>query len=235
MAIDESPRDAEAARSDETAQEARSEPPSKSEGKDERKSEERSFLREVPVLVLIALVVAIVIKTFLVQAFFIPSSSMEQTLVPGDRVLVNKLAYRIGDIHEGDVIVFKNPDQAAIPDRGVVSGFFHWLGEGLGFAQPPNEDLIKRVIGLPGDTVQIRNHTVFVNGKPLSEPYLTAAAKASMNPYGPVTVPSGDVFVLGDNRGDSADSRVIGFIPEKNVIGRAFVIIWPPSQFGGLG
>ncbi len=224
MAIDESPR------SPEPAAEVGEE---KTQG--EENEQERSFLREVPVLVLIALVVAILIKTFLVQAFFIPSSSMEQTLVPGDRVLVNKLAYRVGDIHEGDVIVFKNPDEGAIPHRGVIGGFIHWFGEGLGFSQPPNEDLIKRVIGLPGDTVQIKNHTVFVNDEPLSEPYLTAAAKASMNPYGPVTVPTGELFVLGDNRGDSADSRIIGFIPEKNVVGRAFVIIWPPGNWGGLG
>ncbi len=224
MAIDESPR------SPEPAAEVGEE---KAQG--EEKEQDRSFLREVPVLVLIALVVAILIKTFLVQAFFIPSSSMEQTLVPGDRVLVNKLAYRFGDIHEGDVIVFKNPDEGAIPHRSVIGGFIHWFGEGLGFSQPPNEDLIKRVIGLPGDTVQIKDHTVFVNDKPLSEPYLTAAARASMNPYGPVTVPTGELFVLGDNRGDSADSRIIGFIPEKNVVGRAFVIIWPPGDWGGLG
>ncbi len=224
MAIDESPR------SPEPAAVAGEE---KEPG--EEREQERSFLREVPILVLIALIVAILIKTFLVQAFFIPSSSMEQTLKPGDRVLVNKLAYRFGDIHEGDVIVFKNPDEGAIPHRGAIGGFFHWLGEGLGFAQPPNEDLIKRVIGLPGDTVQIRDHTVFVNDKPLSEPYLTPAAKASMSPYGPVTVPTGELFVLGDNRGDSADSRIIGFIPEKNVVGRAFVIIWPPGDWGGLG
>jgi len=192
------------------------------------------FLLLVPVLVLLALAVALVIKTFLVQAFFIPSSSMEPTLVPGDRVLVNKLAYRFGDVHRGDVVVFENPNEAALPDRNAVEALFHWLGEGLGFEQPENEDLIKRVIGLPGDTIAIRDHTVMVNDDPVAEPYLTKKAVNSMSDYGPVTVPRGELFVLGDNRGNSSDSRVIGFVPEDNVVGRAFVIIWPPGDAGGL-
>jgi signal peptidase I len=201
-------------------------------------TEERrgSFLREVPVLILIALVVAVLIKTFLVQAFYIPSASMEPTLMPGDRVLVNKLVYRFGDVHRGDVIVFENPDLSQIPNRNWVEGVLHWLGEGLGVAQPENEDLIKRVIGLPGDTVEIRDHTVSVNGRPLTEPYLTAQARASMGDFGPVTVPNRALFVMGDNRGNSADSRFgLGSVPEDNVIGRAFVIVWPPSDAGGLG
>src|SRR5438093_4408895 len=113
-----------------------------------------SFLREIPILVILALAVALFIKTFLVQAFFIPSSSMEPTLMPGDRVLVNKLAYRFGDLHRGDVVVFQNPNEAALPDRNAFEALFHWLGEGLVFQQPENEDLIKRVIGLPGETIR---------------------------------------------------------------------------------
>ncbi|MFB3737729.1 MAG: signal peptidase I [Candidatus Velamenicoccus archaeovorus] len=201
----------------------------------EEKERGGSFLREVPVLVLIALVVAILIKTFLVQAFYIPSASMEPTLMPGDRVLVNKLAYRLGDIHRGDVVVFANP-QALPTDRNWFEGLVHWLGEGLGVAQPEDEDLIKRVIGVPGDTVEIRDHTVSVNGTPLSEPYLTPAAEAAMQDFGPVTVRPGHLFVMGDNRGNSADSRFsLGQVPEDDVIGRAFVIVWPPSDLGGLG
>jgi signal peptidase I len=211
------------------------EPPAEeSAGEDEQEHEERSFLREVPILVLLALAVAIFIKTFLVQAFFIPSSSMERTLMPGDRVLVNKLAYRFGDLHRGDVVVFENPNEAQLPDRNAIGALLHWLGQGLGFQQPENEDLIKRVIGLPGDTVEIRDHTVRVNDKPITEPYLTQAAIDSMGDYGPVTVPDGELFVMGDNRGNSSDSRVIGFVPEHNVVGRAFVIIWPPGDAGGL-
>jgi len=148
-----------------------------------------SFLREIPILVILALAVALFIKTFLVQAFFIPSSSMEPTLMPGDRVLVNKLAYRFGDLHRGDVVVFQNPNEAALPDRNAFEALFHWLGEGLGFQQPENEDLIKRVIGLPGETIRIRKHTVMVNNDPIAEPYLTKEVLDSMGDYGPVTVP----------------------------------------------
>ena len=154
--------------------------------------------------------------------------------MPGDRVLASKLAYRFGDVGRGDVVVFENPNPAWLPDRTVLGSFFHWLGEGLGFAQPEEEDLIKRVIGVPGDVEEIRDRTVHVNGQPLAEPYLTPDAQAAMGDYGPVTVPEGMLFVLGDNRGNSADSRAIGFVPEDRVVGRAFVIIWPPSDAGGL-
>lgn len=209
--------------------------PGAAEAEGSRRKEHPPLIREVPVLVLISLVVAILIKSFLVQAFFIPSSSMEPTLMPGDRVLVSKLAYRFGDVGRGDVVVFENPDPALLPDQSVLGSFFHWLGEGLGFAQPEEEDFIKRVIGVPGDIVEIRDRTVHVNGQPLAEPYLAPDARAAMGDYGPVTVPEGRLFVLGDNRGNSADSRAIGFVPEDRVVGQAFVIIWPPSDAGGLG
>ncbi len=192
-----------------------------------------SFLREVPVLVLIALALAILIKTFVVQAFYIPSESMTPTLQVGDRVLVNKVVYKVGDIHRGDVIVFQNPDQTQLPHRNWLGAALHWLGEGLGLQQPENEDLIKRVIGLPGDTVEARNGRVYVNGRPLSEPYLPPGTTTVMSRT--YRVPPGDLFVLGDNRGNSADSRVFGFLPERDVIGKAFVIIWPPSDIGRLG
>ncbi len=194
-------------------------------------AKQRSFWRELPVLVLIALVLAILLKTFLVQAFFIPSGSMEPTLVPGDRVLVNKL----GGVHRGDIIVFENPHPVPGQERGPIGVFLHWLGEGFGFARPANEDYIKRVIGLPGETVEIRHQTVFIDGKPLDEPYLTPEARAAMFDYGPVQVPQDGYFVLGDNRGHSGDSRFgLGFIPEATVVGKAFVIVWPPSDLGLL-
>jgi signal peptidase I len=218
----------------ETGREAETEAGEQSEQAEEEDEDRHSFLREVPILVLLALAVALFIKTFLVQAFFIPSSSMEPTLMPGNRVLVNKLAYRFGDLNRGDVVVFQNPNEAQLPDRNAAEALFHWLGEGLGFQQPENEDLIKRVIGLPGDTVEIRDHTVRVNDKPVTEPYLSQQVLDTMGDYGPVTVPDGELFVLGDNRGNSSDSRVIGFVPERNVVGRAFVIIWPPGDAGGL-
>lgn len=194
------------------------------------------FLGSMPFLVLVALGLAIVIKSFLVQAFFIPSASMEPALYRGDRVLVNKLAYATGDVGRQDVIVFVNPNGDAPPDRGVVGGFLHWLGEGVGVAQPEKEDYIKRAIGLPGETVEIQDRTVFVDGDPVREPYLTAEAKSCNRDFGPVTVPEGSLFVLGDNRCNSADSRYgLGFVRAGDVVGRAFVIIWPPSDMGGLG
>jgi len=193
------------------------------------------FLKEPPVLIALALGIACLIKAFLVQAFYIPSASMEPTLMIGDRVFVNKLVYDLGDIHRGDVIVFQNPHPGAVPDRGPITGFLHWLGEGVGLAQPEDEDFIKRVIGLPGGTIEIRNNVVYIDGEPIDEPYLTDEAKAQNGNFPPTQVPEGSLFVMGDNRGDSADSRFgLGFVPEDKVIGRAFVIIWPPSNLGGL-
>ncbi len=194
------------------------------------------FVGSLPFLILVALVVAILIKSFLVQAFFIPSPSMEPTLMEGDRVLVNKVAYRFGDPSRGDVVVFVNPNGGPAPDHGVIGGFFHWLGEGIGVAQPENEDYIKRVIGLPGETLQIKNEEVLIDGVPIAEPYLTTEAKTCNRDFGPVTVPEGKLFVMGDNRCNSADSRYgLGFVPIDKVVGRAFVIIWPPGHLGGLG
>jgi signal peptidase I len=196
----------------------------------------RRFVGSTPFLVLVAIFVAIVVKSFLVQAFYIPSASMVPTLEVGDRVFVNKLAYDIGDIGRGDVIVFENPNPDAVPDRGLVGGFLHWLGEGIGFAQPENEDFIKRVIALPGETIEIRDDVVYIDGEPLDEPYLTAAARRANGDFAITEIPEGKLFVMGDNRGNSADSRFgLGLVPVDNVLGRAFVVIWPPSHMGGLG
>jgi signal peptidase I len=189
-----------------------------------------SFLRELPVLIVLAFVLAIVLKTFVVQAFYIPSSSMEPTLFPGDRVLVNKALY---SPHRFDVIVFADPQGRPGPDRGVVGGALHWLSQALGVAQPEDEDFIKRVIGLPGEEIKIREHLVYVDDVVLTEPYLTKQARRSMDDYGPVTVPDGSLFVMGDNRPNSNDSRAgLGFIPIDKVIGGAFVKIWPLSRLG---
>jgi signal peptidase I len=197
-------------------------------------SEERhglfSFLRELPVLIVLAFVLAIVLKTFVVQAFYIPSSSMEPTLFPGDRVLVNKALYSPDRF---DIIVFSDPQGRPGPERGVVGGALHWLSQALGVEQPEDEDFIKRVIGLPGEQVKIRNHIVYVDDVALTEPYLTKRARRSMADYGPVTVPDDSLFVMGDNRGNSNDSRAgLGFVPVDKVIGGAFVKIWPISRIG---
>jgi signal peptidase I len=155
----------------------------------------------------------LVIRVFLFQAFYIPSESMEPTLEVGDRVLVNKQAYEgpLGhDIRRGDLIVFKKPE-------GGQDGV---------------EDLIKRVIGLPGETVTVRDNVVYIDGKPLDEPYLPDDAYT--DPFAGERVPEGHVFVMGDNRGDSRDSRFFGPIPEGDVVGRAFFRVWPPDDLGFL-
>jgi signal peptidase I len=199
--------------------------------------EERGFWRELPVLIVIALVIAVLIKTFLVQAFYIPSESMEQTLTPGDRVLVCRICLHVSDIHRGDVIVFSDPSPAPGGGRGIVGGFTHWLAEGIGVAQPENPDYIKRVIGLPGDTVEIKDGVVFVNGDRIDEPYLDPVKDDRS--FAKVTVGDGMLFVLGDNRTHSGDSRFdppegVGQVPIDKVIGKAFVIVWPPSRWGWL-
>jgi signal peptidase I len=189
-----------------------------------------AFLKELPVLVLIAFGLAIVLKTFLVQAFYIPSGSMEPTLKPGDRVLVMKA---FDTPQRGDIVVFEDPKPGKQPDRGLVGGFLHWLSEGLGFARPADEDFIKRVIGLPGETVELRNGTLLVDGLEVDEPYLRGPIDT--RDFGPVRVPRDALFVLGDNRLNSNDSRYgLGFVPRDKVVGEAFVVIWPPSRIGWL-
>jgi signal peptidase I len=197
-----------------------------------------SFWRELPVLIVISLVIAMVLKSFVVQAFYIPSISMVPTLEVGDRVLVCRFCYDLHPINRGDIVVFSDPHPSP-SDESVIGAFFHWLGQGIGLAQPANKDFIKRVIGLPGDTVEIRKGITYVNGKKLSEPYVPKSEFDSRS-FGPFRVPSGDLFVMGDDRISSGDSRFkpsqggLGYVPEDKVIGRAFVVIWPPGDAGWL-
>jgi signal peptidase I len=201
-----------------------------SEPRRAERAERGSFLRELPILFIVALAVAIVLKTLVVQAFFIPSSSMEPTLARGDRVLVQKVVY---GPDRGDVIVFSDPQGRPGPDRGVVGGFVHWLSSTLGIERPEHEDFIKRAIGLPGETVELRDGRLFVDGVQISEPYLKGAVDT--RDYGPVRVPEGALFVLGDNRLNSNDSRFgLGFVPVDKVVGRAFAIVWSPSRVGWI-
>jgi signal peptidase I len=202
----------------------------------ERDSVGRRFVGSTPFLIFVALAVAILVKTFVIQAFYIPSESMVPTLEVGDRVFVSKFMFDGGDVARGDVIVFENPNPGELPDRSGVSSVLHWLGEGIGLAQPENEDFIKRVIALPGETIEIKDNVVYIDGEPLDEPYLTEEARSSNGDLEPTTVPDGEVFVMGDNRGNSADSRYgLGTVPLDRVIGKAFVLIWPPSHVGGIG
>jgi signal peptidase I len=194
-------------------------------------------LRELVPLVLSALVLVILIKSFLIQAFFIPSGSMEPTLRPGDRILVCRVCKVFSDPTYGDVVVFSDPHPAPHEDRGIVGGFAHWLGEGIGIARPADDDFIKRVIALGGDTWELRRGVLFVNGARVREPYL--APERDSRDFGPETVPNGMLFVLGDNRMHSGDSRFpppggLGYVPEDKVIGEAFVIAWPLGRIGGV-
>jgi signal peptidase I len=190
-----------------------------------------SFLGELPGLILLAFALALLIKSTLIQAFWIPTGSMEPTLVPGDRVIVAKVPYYFGDPKRGDIVVFEEPDPSKAPERGIVGGFTHWLGQGLGFSPPDNPDYIKRVIGEPGDVVEGRRGHVFVNGVRITEPYLTQTTE----PFEETEVPEGKLFVMGDNRGNSLDSRFgLGFVPVDRVIGRAIVVIWPINNVRDL-
>ncbi len=194
---------------------------------------ELPFWLELPLLVGIALLVAVIIKTFLFQAFYIPSSSMEDTLQINDRVLVNKVVYKIGDISRGDVIVLDDPrpgfEQA--PEDAFASATRNLL-ESVGLSTPQSE-FIKRVIGLPGDVIRASDGELLVNGVVQVEPY-RKHPEQPIPDFGPIIVPDGKLFVMGDNRSESQDSRYFGPIPMEDVVGQAFVIIWPPSRWGGL-
>lgn len=196
----------------------------------------RSFLAELPILALIAFGLALLLKTFLVQAFFIPSKSMVPTLLVGDRVLVNKVVYGLRDPRRGEIVVFHHPDGAGIPqrDENRLQSLLRSFGSGLGFGPPGEKDFIKRVIGLPDDEVELRDGVVYVNGEVLPEApteqggYLEARDHSD---FGPVKVRPDHYLMMGDNRADSDDSRgSLGQIPREEVIGRAFVIIWPFSH-----
>ncbi len=209
-----------------------------------RQKRSGSFVREMPFLLLVALGLALVIKAFLMQAFYIPSGSMENTLQIRDRVLVNKLIYRFRDIHRGEIVVFNglnsfSPEVQFTPAANPVQRLLQPVARALGVGPPGEEDFIKRVIGVPGDTVQCcdAKGRVQVNGVPLDEPYVY---QDNHQPFGPVKVPKGRLWVMGDHRQFSADSRAHtldpggGTVPADKVIGRAFVRVWPVPRVGLL-
>jgi signal peptidase I len=185
----------------------------------------------MPLLVLIALVVAVIIKTFLVQAFFIESGSMRDTLVEGDRVMVNKLSYRFGEPQRGDIVVFDPPGGSPNDGESFPAKVVRNISESIGLSQPASE-FIKRVIATGGETIEIRDNQVLIDGSPLVEDYL--ADGMTMPNFDAVTVPNNHVFVMGDNRTQSRDSRFFGTIPEGDIVGRAFITVWPPSRWDGL-
>jgi signal peptidase I len=198
-----------------------------------------SLLREVPVVVIAALVVSVVVKTFFIHFFFIPSGSMQNTLQIGDRIAVNKFASIYSDIRRGEVVVFKDPSHwlgtAEAPTgssitRGIKSGL---VTVGV-LPDPATQYLIKRVIGVGGDTVMCcdAKGKLVVDGVSLNEPYIFAGNAPSDSKFS-VTVPKGFIWVMGDHRGDSADSRFHtddvhhGMVPLGDVVGRAEWVVWP--------
>ena len=183
-------------------------------------------LRRGLALAVVALGLALLLRAFVLQAFWIPTASMEPTLVPGDRVLVSKLATRLGRIHRGDVVVFEDPRLKPETDVDPLTAFLRWAVGGRGF--------VKRVIALPGESWEMRRGVVYIEGRRLDEPYLDPTVDTRS--FGPATVPSGRLFVLGDNRTRSGDSRFtqLGYVPRDKVVGRAVAVIWPPSRMGWL-
>jgi len=220
------------------------------------------FLKELPVLVVLALGIALLIKAFLVQAFYIPSASMEPTLRQGDRVLVNKLTYRFGDPKRGDVIVFRDPypdpcdASSGTPTppschRSVVRKGFDWFAEVFGLPTGETRDFIKRIVGLPGETIAIRDGNVYVCSQPACQPLKADGTPkdgeridfAHSATHGPqqdhdnvpaFAIPKNQYWVMGDNRANSSDSRTFKGVDRKLIIGKAFVLVWPPNRFHGL-
>jgi signal peptidase I len=207
-------------------------------------SRKGSLLREFPVLVIVALAVSLIIKTFLVQFFFIPSGSMENTLQINDRVAVNKVPFISRSIHRGDVVVFRDPaNWLPEPYPSTENKVLAKIKEGFVavgvLPNPAKQYLVKRVIGVAGDHIVCCSKTgaLEINGKSSVEPYIFAGNKPSEMDFN-VTVPEGKVWVMGDHRGASADSRYHqddvnnGFVPVSRITGRVYAIIWPLKHIG---
>ena len=206
------------------------------------------FVRELAIVVVIALGLSFLVKTFLVQPFSIPSPSMENTLITGDRILVSKFTPQHSQLHRGDVVVFSEPttwgpgeSSPNLVKRIVKDGLI-----GVGILPGGPDHLVKRIIGLPGDRVVCCNadNQLMINGHPITEKYLPQGEKSNDGPDArfDITVPAGKVWVLGDNRADSADSRVHnldgkgvdGTVPIDDITGQVVAIAWPISRIGGL-
>ena len=249
-------------------------------GAEGKKRRTKASKFELPILILIAIAIAVVLKTFVVQPFYIPSESMEQTLhgcpgCPGDRILVFKPVYHVRDPHPGDIVVFKAPDDwneggGVVPASNPLSRSLQWFGQLVGVIPPNEKDLVKRVIATGGQTVKCcddnGNVQISDNGqggpwRSLNEPYIYQPSPwikptgtdpklgGDARSFGPVTVPKGRLWVMGDHRSDSADSRyhcgdggtgkscdpVASTVGQNDVIGKAVLIAWPPSRWRTLG
>ena len=201
-----------------------------------------SFFRELPILVALAIIVSLFIKSFLVQFFFIPSGSMENTLQINDRVAVNRIPFLHDNIERGDVIVFRDPaGWLADPDESSGNRVIGAIKDGLVLVgivpNPAKQYLVKRVIGVAGDQVIAKDKVLTINGEKTQEPYIFAGNTPSDTDFN-VTVPAGKVWVMGDHRGASGDSRVHqddinnGMVPVDKITGQVFAVIWPLNRLG---
>jgi signal peptidase I len=186
------------------------------------------------VVAALVVAVAVLVKAFVAQAFYIPSASMEPQLAVNDRIVVSRLAYDLHPPRRGDIVVFTAPpgvEKGSTRPSDPVVAVVRGVAVAIGLASS-GTDIVKRVIALPGETVAGRDGHVLVDGRVLVEPYLRPGTLTSQ--FGPVTVPRGDVWVMGDNRGESEDSRVFGPIPEASIVGRAAWRVWPPDRLAFL-
>jgi signal peptidase I len=177
------------------------------------------------------------VRPFVVEAFYIPSQSMVPTLKVQDRVLVNKFIYRFSEPQRGDIVVFQSVEGGPLPPpQNPIKKAIRYFRVLVGAEAPtgaPREDLIKRVVGVPGDEIAVRGGTLFVNGEPQIEPYVNKKFP-DRSTFAPTTVPEGHYFMMGDNRANSRDSRFFGPVPKKNIEGEAFLRFWPPDRIGNL-
>jgi signal peptidase I len=223
------------------AEQASADVPAKAKKAKQRK---RSFWRDLAVIVVAALALTILLKAFVVQVFSIPSGSMENTLLPGDRILVSKIVYKFRSIDRGDIVVFSGSGSWDPPGQPPGNWLVRIWDEAVNLVgiAGPDTDYVKRVIGVPGDHVACCDASgrVTVNGVPLSESSYVFPGDVPSQTRFNITVPAGRLWVMGDNRGDSDDSRYRmndpgnGTIPESAVVGRAFLIIWPFSRISDL-
>jgi signal peptidase I len=199
----------------------------------QRKKSTSGSLIEFVTIVAIALGLALLIQAFIVKPFRIPSESMEPTLDIGQRVLVDRVTNHFSDFHRGDIVVFKPPKGADTDECGVS----HPATQPCPTPTPEKSDtnFIKRIVGLPGDRLKVINGRVVINGKQLEEPYIRPSTTCDLcQEPREITIPPGSFFMMGDNRGQSADSREWGPVPKKWIIGKAFFTYWPPGRIGTL-
>jgi len=214
-----------------------------------RKRKDMPLWQEMLLLIAIFFFLAIIVRTFLFEAYYIPSGSMENTLQVGDRVLVNKVVYDFSSPERGEVVVFNGtsswpPENSQDTNASLFSRMGKGLGNLVGISEPGQGVFIKRIVGLPGDTVACcdTKGRVTVNGQGIDEPYVTMNApitptttpSCTVRPFRPIVVQSGQMFVMGDHRLVSGDSRCQGQVPISNLIGRAVAIVWPTSRWTSL-